>query len=285
MGDRSAPVNFLTIDVEEYFHVNYAGFDPASRAHERTGAPGLVDRLLEMCGDAGVRCTFFVLGVIGEKYPEVVRRIHAAGHEVASHGYAHLGVRDLGADRFRADLRLSCAILEGLTGARVEGFRAPSFSVDRETLPWFYEELRAAGLTYSSSVFPGRTFLYGIPGFPLHPHKPACGGRAAGIVEIPITGFNLLGRRFPLYVRLLPAAALERIMRRENTQGRPALLYLHPREIDPAQPRLPLSRGQAFVHYWGIRGCERKLRRLLRNREMRFGAMRDYVAAGDVADH
>jgi polysaccharide deacetylase family protein (PEP-CTERM system associated) len=271
-------VNFLTFDIEEYFHVNYTGFDPSSRAQEKTRVPELVDRLLAMCSEAGVRCTFFVLGVIGEKYPDVVRRIDGAGHEVASHGYGHLGVRDMRPDEFRTDLRKSCAILEALTGAKVEGFRAPSFSVDRESLPWFYESLESCGLSYSSSVFPGKTFLYGIPDFPLQPHRPGLGGSTAGIMEFPITGFSLFGRRYPLYVRLLPASTLESMMRRENEQGRPAMLYMHPREIDPDQPRLPLSRGQAFVHYWGIRGCEAKMRRLLRAEDLAFGTMRDYVA-------
>jgi polysaccharide deacetylase family protein (PEP-CTERM system associated) len=279
MLDPATPANFLTFDVEEYYHVNYTGFDPGSRASERTNVPRLVDRLLEICAEAGVRSTFFVLGMIGEKYPDVVRSIHRAGHEVASHGSNHRGVRDMATSELRADVEKSCAILESLTGAKVQGFRAPSFSVDLETLPRFYEVLGGCGLRYSSSVFPGKTFLYGIPGFPRHPHRPAVDGRATDLVEFPITGFNLFGMRLPLYVRLLPARTLKRRMRMENEKGRPALLYVHPREIDLDQPRLPLSRTQGLIHYWGIRGCEAKLRRLLHRNEMRFGAIEDYLAA------
>lgn len=278
----ATPLNFLTVDVEEYFHVNYPNFDPASRSEERTRVPELVDRLLEMCAQAGARCTFFVLGAIGEKYPATVRRIQAAGHEVASHGCAHESVRGMRPEEFRADLERSTGILESLTGTKVEGFRAPSFSVDRDTLPWFYDVLEGCGLRYSSSVFPGKTFLYGIPDFPRHPHRPAVGNREAGILEFPITGFSLFGRRYPLYVRLLSAGTLARKMRAENREGRPAMLYLHPREIDPLQPRLPLPLMQAFIHYWGIRGCEAKLAHMLRASDLRFGTMRDYLAADDV---
>ena len=274
--------NFLTVDVEEYYHVNYAGCDPSVYAGERTNLPRLVDRLLEIFATARVRCTFFVLGVIGEKYPEVVRSIHAACHEVASHGCNHRGVREMSAAEFTSDVLRSCGILESLTGEKVSGFRAPSFSVDRETMPRFYGVLHACGLEYSSSVFPGRTFLYGVPGFPIYPHQPVFGGSPTRIVEFPITGFGFLGRRLPLYLRMLSAPALERKIHKENSNGRPAVLYVHPREIDPDQPRLPIPRWQALLHYWGIRGCEAKLCRLL-NGSARFCTMREYIVAGGVS--
>ncbi len=274
--------NFLTIDVEEYYHVNYAGFDPAAYVNERTNVPALVDRLLEICADSAIRCTYFVLGAIGEKYPEVVRRIHQAGHEVASHGSNHKSVHEMSRHELRADVQRSCGVLESLTGAKVRGFRAPSFSVDHDTLPRFYETLQACGLSYSSSVFPGRTFLYGVPGFPRHPHRPAVRGRRMGIVEFPITGFDLFGVRFPLYLRLLSAAALRWRVRAENRHGRPAVLYVHPREIDPEGPRLPISRAQRLVHYWGVGGCEAKLRRLLRRDGMGFCTMSEYLAAAEL---
>ncbi|MGD0501095.1 MAG: polysaccharide deacetylase family protein [Bryobacteraceae bacterium] len=272
--------NFLTVDVEEYFHVNYEGIDPGSYASRKTNLPALVDRLLSVFDDASIRCTFFVLGVIGEKYPELVRNIHARGHEVASHGYDHKAVREMSGAEFRDDLLKSRGILESIVGRKIQGFRAPSFSVDRETLPMFYRALQECGYGYSSSVFPGKTFLYGVPGAPFHPHRPAFGGVPSGVIEFPITRFELFGKRFPVYVRLFPASALQRRILRENRQGRPAMIYVHPREIDPGQPRLPLSRGRALIHYWGIRGCEAKLRRLLARGALEFTSIRDYLADG-----
>jgi polysaccharide deacetylase family protein (PEP-CTERM system associated) len=269
--------NFLTIDVEEYFHVNYSGLDMSALRNGRTNIEVLLDRLLALFADARIRCTFFTLGEIGEKYPGMVRTIHAAGHEVATHGQAHKAIREMTPGEFRDDIERSCGVLESLTGEKVVGFRAPSFSVTAEILPWFYEILERFDLAYSSSVFPGRTFLYGIPGFPQEPHRPVVHGRQVGVMEFPITAFEVLGRRFPLYIRLLSAGTLRRKLRAANRAGCPGILYTHAREIDPEQPRLPLSRGQSLVHYWGIRGCEAKLRQLTRD-DLQFGTMRDYVA-------
>jgi polysaccharide deacetylase family protein (PEP-CTERM system associated) len=269
--------NFLTIDVEEYFHVNYAGCDVSALKNGRTNVEALVDRLLSVCADASIHCTFFTLGEIGEKYPAIIRKIHAAGHEVAAHGYDHRDVGTMTAGEFRDDLSRTCGVLESLTGEKVAGFRAPSFSVTAGAVSWFYPVLEQCGLTYSSSVFPGRTFLYGIPGFPVEPHRPVVRNRRTRVIEFPITPFAIFGRRFPLYVRLLPAGMLKRKLQAANRQGRPGILYIHPREIDAGQPRLPLPRGQAFVHYWGIRGCEAKLRRLTRD-PLGFRTMREYAA-------
>lgn len=264
-------LNFLTIDVEDCFHVNYPGYDAAKSRRERTNVESLLDRLLTICASASIRCTFFVLGEMAERYPAAIRRIHAAGHEVAAHGYDHRPVRGMTDREFRDDVARTCRILEGLTGEPVLGYRAPSFSVGPESLPWFYDALAACGIRYSSSVFPGRTFLYGIPGFSAEPVK------RSSVIEFPITTFEVFGRRFPLYVRLLSAGALARKLRDANRQGRPGILYVHPREIDPLSPRLPLSRAQALIHYWGVRGCEAKLRRLM-HEDLNFRAMREYAA-------
>lgn len=256
--------NFLTFDVEEWYRVNYEG----TNAAELTCLPGwmerLTDKLLEICGEAGCRSTFFVLGSVARDYPRMVRQIAAAGHEVASHGFAHKSIFSMTPEDFEEDLRRSCGILESLTGQAVRGFRAPSFSVTRAVLPWFYTALERDGLIYSSSVFPGKTFLYGIPDFPRQPHRPSIDGRRTAITEFPITRVDFSGRTLGLYVRLFPASFLRRQIRAENAAGRPAMFYVHPREIDPAQPRLTLPWPQSFIHYFGVRGCEAKLRQLLR---------------------
>jgi polysaccharide deacetylase family protein (PEP-CTERM system associated) len=258
------PPNLLTFDVEEWYHANYEGFDPAPYAGRPTHLDALVDRLLELCARHAVKSTFFVLGSVAESKPGIVRRIHAAGHEVASHGYGHQSVWPMGPAEFRADVKRSCEILQGITGATVTSYRAPSFSVRAETLGWFYDALEECGILCSSSVFPGRTFLYGVPGFPERVHYPVVdGGRRVNVLEIPMPRVRVLGRDMGLYVRLFPAWFLRRRIRRDNRAGRPVTFYVHPREIDPQQPRLALRWPVALIHYWGIAGCERKLDALL----------------------
>jgi polysaccharide deacetylase family protein (PEP-CTERM system associated) len=230
----------------------------------------VTDRLLDICDERGCRSTFFVLGSVAEEYPQIVRRIAAAGHEVASHSYRHQPVFAMSPAAFEEDLRRSCGELESLTGRPVSGFRAPSLSVTREVLPWYYPVLEKVGLKYSSSVFPGRTFLYGIPDFPCRVHRPVVNGRQTNITEFPMTRVEIAGKTLGLYVRLFPASLLRRYIRRENAAGRPAMLYVHPREMDPAQPRLQLRWQQSMVHYFGVRGCESKLRKLLRTTPGRF---------------
>jgi polysaccharide deacetylase family protein (PEP-CTERM system associated) len=267
--------NFLTFDIEEWHHANYSGVAPAA-AERETALESQVERLIELCAEHDVRTTCFVLGCIAQAKPSVVRKLHAAGHEIASHGCAHELVCTMGPARFAEDLRVSCALLEDITGERVSGFRAPSFSVTRETLAWYYDVLEEAGLAYSSSVFPGRTFLHGVPDFPARIHRPVVAGKRRGIVEFPVPVVRLAGWQIGLYIRLFPAWAIARRIARENRAGNPVVLYVHPREIDPAQPRLPLRWPQSLIHYWGIRGCEAKLRALAETH--RFGRMKDAVA-------
>ncbi len=268
--------NFLTVDVEEYFHVNYSGWDASTVVDEPSNVESQVELLISIFASAALRCTFFVLGEVAAKYRAAIRQIDAAGHEIASHSYTHESVHSMTPHQFRAQLERSCGLLEDLTGKKVLGYRAPSFSVNADTVPWFYPTLEQCGLAYSSSIVPGRTFLYGIPDFPAGPHRPKIGERTTGIVEFPITTFGLLGTHLPLYVRLLTAGALERHLHRANRSGYPGILYVHPREIDPSQPRIPLSRMQSIIHYWGIRGCEAKLRKLT-HANLRFTTIADYL--------
>jgi polysaccharide deacetylase family protein (PEP-CTERM system associated) len=274
-SDRT-PINLLTFDVEEWYHVNYEGFDGAGYAGQPTHIEALMARLLELCDRHNVKCTFFVLGSVAEVKPAIVRAIHTAGHEVASHGYGHEPVWSMAPAAFRADLRRSCSILEDITGTGITAYRAPSFSVRAETLGWFYETLEEAGILCSSSVFPGRTFLYGVPGFPEHVHFPAVHDREVSVLEIPLPRVRFLGRDMGLYVRFFPAWFLKRRIREDNQAGRPVTFYVHPREIDGEQPRLPLRWPVSMIHYWGIAGCERKLGRLLASGAA-FGRVRDLL--------
>ena len=271
--------NFLTFDIEVGYNVNYQGIDLSSYREKPTNLESLVDRLIDVCGQFGVRTTCFILGDVGRQTPSVVKKLHAHGHEIASHGCAHESVYPMTPDQFRADLKLSCDILENLTGEKVLGFRAPSFSIRQETLHWFYPVLESLGLRYSSSVFPGQTFLYGIPDFPEHVHYPVVNGVTQEILEFPVPRIEFMGKHMGLYIRLFPAWMIRRKILTDNRSGRPVILYVHPREIDVDQPRLPLQGFEKLIHYWGIRTCEDKLRTLLSDMPSRFWAFRDVLPA------
>lgn len=271
-------VNFLTVDVEEWYHVTYEGIDTEAPAAVPTNLDQLVRRLIDLLDRHGARSTFFVLGSVAAGRPAIPKAIAAAGHEVASHGMAHRSLKTMTGQEFASDLRQSCDILEQAVGEKVRGFRAPSFSVTRDAVEWFYPVLEEQGLSYSSSVFPGQTFHYGIPGFQAGPHHPVAAGRRSTVLEIPLPRLRLAGFDLGLWLRLLPAWCVRRRVDAENRAGRPAVLYVHPREIDPGQPRLPLPPFTSLIHYWGVGGCERKLDYLLRS-GIRFGLMRDFAAA------
>jgi polysaccharide deacetylase family protein (PEP-CTERM system associated) len=272
--------HFLTFDIEEWYHANYEGVDEARYAGIPTNLAALVDRLIGICERHAARATCFVLGSVAREKPAIVRRLHDAGHEIASHGVAHQLVSRMSPEEFRADLALSRRILEDITGEAVAGYRAPSFSVRREMLGWYYDVLEESGIAYSSSVFPGQTFLYGVSDFPPRIHRPLVEGRVRGVVEFPLPRVNWFGRQMGLYFRFFSARAILRRMRRDARVARSTVLYLHPREIDPQQPRLDLPFPQSLIHYWGIRGCQRKLETVLAASPGRFARMRDY--AGQV---
>ncbi len=267
--------NFLTLDIEEWYHVSYPGVDMTAERAKPSNLEALVDRLIEICAATQIHTTCFVLGDVARQKPAIVRKLQAAGHEIASHGFGHDGVSAMTPDRFRTDVRTTSDTLEQITGVRVLGYRAPFFSVRRETLEWYYQVLESLGIRYSSSVFPGKTFLYGIPDFPKEPHYPVLQHVKQRVLELPLPVVRIAGFDLGLFPRLWPAWWLRRRIRLENGAGRPAILYLHPREIDRDQPRLPLSGAVNFIHYWGIRSCEGKLRDLLADGSLRFRRISD----------
>lgn len=229
--------NALTIDLEEYFQVSaFAGAVTPDRWNELPSRiEPQTERLLSMLERAGARATFFVLGWVADRHPALIRRIAAAGHEIGSHGLAHVRVRDQSAAVFADDARRSRDLLEDIAGVPVRGYRAASFSIDRRT-PWAFDRLAEAGYRYSSSVYPIRHDHYGWPEAPRRPFWPS----AAGVPEIPIATIRLFGRNLPCggggYFRLLPYALSRRSLRRLNGEGAPAVFYLHGWELDAGQP-------------------------------------------------
>jgi polysaccharide deacetylase family protein (PEP-CTERM system associated) len=188
-------------------------------------------------------------------------------------------------DEFRTDIQVSSDILEQIIGEKVVGFRAPSWSVKRDTLLWFYEVLAEEGFLYSSSVYPAKNTLFGIDGFPDTPHYPT----SAKILEIPQSVMNLFGNRVGYagggYLRFFPTWLIQRVIRSKNNEGKSVFMYLHPREIDIHQPRLKLGWRDGYFHYQGISGCEEKLSSLLETFSSTFIRMDDYttnVSAGKI---
>lgn len=270
--------NFLTFDIEEWYHANFDAMAGEASWPEDGSLERNVSRLLSACAESGVKSTCFVLGSVAEQKPGVVRAIQAAGHEIASHGHAHRLVYRMSPSEFRADTERAKKHLEDLTGRPVLGYRAACWSVSRPILPWYYETLESLGFRYSSSVFPVKNFLYGIPDFPAHPHVPRLGGRPTRILEIPGSVLRLMGQSIGyaggFYLRLFPCWAIIRAMRGQNQRGIPVFVYLHPREVDPAQQRLLLGPKERFIHYHNLRSTERKLKALLAR--FSFSTMGEY---------
>ena len=260
-------INAMTVDVEDYFHVSV--FDGLVPRHSWNSLESRVcantERLLEMFDEARTRATFFVLGWVAERYPQLVRRIAAQGHEIASHGYAHRLVYDLTPREFRDDVRRSKAILEAATSAPVLGYRAPSYSVTPKSL-WALDVLIDEGFRYDASIFPIHHDRYGIPVSPRHPYVL---NRAQPLVEAPASTVRWGPLNLPIggggYFRILPYEWTRWGISRLNAVERlPAIFYLHPWEIDDAQPRLNAPALGRFRHYFNLNKTEERLRKLLR---------------------
>jgi len=259
-------VNALTVDLEDWYQVSnldpYVGREAWDRCPSRL--EGATYRLLALLNQAHVKATFFVLGWNAERYGTLVAEIAAQGHEIALHGYHHALVYEQTPVQFSWEVARCCALIEEITGERPTGFRAASFSVVRESL-WALEVLRDHGLGYDSSVFPVRHGRYGIPGSPRFPYRIVL--KRGGITELPISTVTLAGRTMGFsggaYFRLLPYWFVRRGIRDLNRAGRPAVVYLHPWEMDPEQPRLPLPPALRVRCYGNLHGTEAKLRRLL----------------------
>lgn len=263
--------NIFTIDTEEWYHANYEDdlFQNCNKLVSTVEEN--IDRILELFGNNSVKATFFILGYVAEEHPQMVRRISEAGHEIASHGYAHQLVYKQTPKIFRADIRKSKELLEDIIGKSVLGYRAPSWSIKEESL-WALEILEEEGFTYTSSIFPTKNFLYGIPYAPRFMHTcDAYGKTNLKIINIPPTTARLFSTSMSVpfsggaYFRLIPYQ-LVRIWtdKINNKEKQPVIFYLHPREIDVNQPKMKLKLKDAMIHYYGINSCESKLEKILR---------------------
>lgn len=273
------PVPLLSVDVEDWYHVNalepHVARDSWDARESRVA--GNTERLLAQLARHGRRGTFFVLGWVAERHPALVRAIAAAGHEVASHGFAHRRIPTQAPAAFREDVARAKAVLEQALGAPVRGYRAPSFSLTR-AVPWAAEVLVETGHEYDSSRFPIARPGYGERGAPRAPHWLAT--PSGPLLELPPAVWAVGGVSVPVagggWFRQFPLAVTQRGLRAVLAEGIPAMFYLHPWEIDPGQPRVPAGAVSRFRHYTGLERCERRLERLLG--EFRFGTMREVLA-------
>ena len=276
--------HFFTVDVEEYFQVR--ALESVVSPDEWLSRPSRVarsiDALLACLDRHGVRGTFFVLGWLAEHRPEVVRAIAEAGHEIASHGFRHERVTALNPETFREDLRSSKRVLEDLIGKVVLGYRAPSFSIV-PGCEWAFDVLIEEEYRYDSSIFPIRRPGYGYPSAPRVPHviRRSCGA----IAEFPLATTRFLGYPIPAagggYLRQFPVAVIRRAFREASERGEPATFYIHPWEIDPGQPRLPVSALNRVRHYRGLAGALARIENLLE--EFSFGTIASYLPRLDGA--
>jgi polysaccharide deacetylase family protein (PEP-CTERM system associated) len=264
-GD-SRVMNAMSVDVEDFFQVQaFAGqidrkdWDSFPCRVERN-----VDLILALFSRHKVAATFFVLGWVAERYPSLVRRIIAEGHELASHGCNHYRVTEQSPSEFRADVRRAKALLQDIGGQPIKGYRAPSFSIGTSTV-WALDVLAEEGYSYSSSIYPIAHDLYGMPDAPRFSYRP----RGDQFVEIPMTTLRAFGRNFPCsgggYFRLFPYVVSRWAMRQVNrSEGRSCVFYFHPWEVDPEQPRPSGAPLKSRVrHYINLGRMEARLGRLL----------------------
>lgn len=263
----SEPIrNAMSVDLEDYFQVS--AFEHHISREDWDSIPSRVERnterILALFDTHGARATFFVLGWIAERHPALIRRIAAAGHEIASHGYSHVRATQQSPAEFERDVVRTRMILEDVSGSGVKGFRAASFSIGQENL-WALDTLHEAGYLYSSSIYHVHHDHYGLPGAPRFAFRP----NGKGLVEIPITTVRVFNRILPCggggYFRLLPYPLSRWALRRVNAHdAQPAVFYFHPWEIDPGQPRqVGIGLRTRFRHYVNLARMEGRLARLL----------------------
>ena len=258
--------NAISIDVEDYFQVS--AFEHSidrnnwDKLEHRVAAN--MDKVLALFDETDVKATFFILGWVAERYPEIVDKIVKNGHELASHGYGHQRVTDLSRDQFKEDVSRAKKILQDLSGLDVKGYRAPSYSIGKENI-WALEVLAETGHEYSSSIYPIQHDHYGFPGAPRFTFRD----KNTGLIEVPITTLRFMDRLFPAggggFFRFYPYSVTRWAINRINKlEHHPTVFYLHPWEIDPDQPRQKnISAKSRFRHYLNLDKTENRLRQLL----------------------
>ena len=258
--------SIFSIDVEDWYHILDVPSAPPRAQWD--GLPARVEdnfrRMLDILEETRSRASCFFIGHVARRFPHLVREAKARGHEIASHSFAHQLVYTMTPAEFLEDARTSRALLEDISGGPVRGFRASGFSVTKDT-PWFFEKLAEAGYAYDSSTFPAARGHGGLTGGRLEPHARTTA--AGDLFEFPVTVTDVLGKRLCFfgggYLRLFPYPLVKQMSKRVLAEGRPVIFYVHPREVDPGHPRLPMSAARRFKTYVNLNTTEDKMRRIL----------------------
>jgi polysaccharide deacetylase family protein (PEP-CTERM system associated) len=271
-------LNALGIDLEDWYHV--CGIDSLAASLDKdifiSRAISETERILEIFRREKVRATFFVLGSLAEKFPNLIRKINSQGHEIASHSYLHKELHKQNPEDFLKDLQKSMEILKSITGKEVLGFRAPDFSIIKNSF-WAVDVLLQAGIRYDCSIFPVKHPRYGIPDAPRFIYKIR-----EELIEFPPSTLRILGYNLPFaggaYFRIFPYAFTKWAIRQINKEGFPVNIYLHPWELDPVQPKLELPWSRGLTHYINLKTAEGKFRRLLR--DFKFAPIKEVLGIG-----
>jgi len=280
MFDQNHTAMF-TVDVEEWFHILDS---PAAPPIEKWNSlqsrvESRLEMILGMLDQCGIKATFFWLGWLAQQHKSMVLRCRKAGHEIASHGYAHVLAYDVGCERFFQDIDRAKKLLEDITGDEIAGFRAPGFGITRDTA-WAFDVIKQVGYRYDSSIFPSARGHGGIPGAALGSYLIET--RAGLLPEVSMSMIEILGRRVNLfgggYLRISPQWLIRWGIGKLRSSGQPLVVYVHPREIDPDHPRLPMSPLRRFKSYVNLKSTMPKLRWLAGSQS--FCLMRDFVFAG-----
>lgn len=269
--------NFLTVDVEDWYQaietIPYSQWNKFESRIEKS-----VGRLLKVLDAHEVKATFFILGFEAERHPAMVRSISECGHEIATHGYSHRFIYHMDKDEFKEDLRLSIDILESITNEKVLGHRAPAWSITQYSL-WALDVICEEGLVYDSSIFPCKSYLFGIKGSPCFPYKikDVFAMPKNTLYEFPVATARVMGKDIPFvggfFTRLWPLWVIKHFMRELNRMGQAAMVWVHPWDLDVAQPRLKLP-WHLRRHYYNLGSTEIKLCYLLK--DFKFSPIRDF---------
>lgn len=270
--------NALTIDFEDWYQgleIPYSEWDKFEDRIELAG-----EKLLNLLDEEDTKATFFMLGYIAEKHPEIVKKIQSAGHEIGTHGFSHTLIYQQTPEVFREELTRAISFLEDLTGKKIIGHRAPFFSITKDSL-WALDILNDLGIKYDSSIFPVLNYRYGIADAPRFPYEIERNGYK--IKEFPISTLKLPGVTLPIsggaYFRIYPYQLTKQALKAVNRSGKPITFYLHPWELDPDHPRIPLPRRISLTHYFNLGATEKRFRKLLR--DFNFAPMNEVLDLKD----
>ncbi len=253
--------NILTIDLEDWYHGLFSIDYSLNSFEDRIEGNSI--KLLNILSETNTKATFFVLGVVAEQYPEIVRRIYQEGHEIGTHGYSHKLVYNMSPKSFAEDIQRSLDIIEKIIGCRVLGYRAPAFSLTKKT-NWVFDILREKGFRYDASIYPTKNMLYGIPEAFRFPHKVK---GMDHFVEVPGSTIRIFGKNIPFgggfYLRAYPYIFTKFSIIYLNKSNKSVVIYVHPWDFDPDQPKLNTTFRESISHYYNLRSLEKKFKMLL----------------------